>query len=248
MQNQGAVAGIFVAVGIVLASVAAGFIYCLKRNQRIARRNRWLASLQQQPPVSHSENPFEGPDYPKIVTGTVPMIRSSDTVHGNIRCDISGVGPPLENQVAHEHPSISHAGGQHLLNPETHPTFTSTDPPYSDADGHHSVSIARSIDPPSNPRYGHSTTPSPPDNNDLLPGQPFPMVTQKPESVVNDPPPRPPRSRLRESAKSLISESPGSVSSHTHTKTRSPISDTRPQDVLSRRTILDVRGSSRSAS
>jgi len=252
MQNQGAVAGIFVTVGIVLAFAFVGFIYCLKRNQRIARRKRWLVSLRQQPSILHLENPFEGPDDQKIDTGITPIRRSLDFLHNDTLYDSSGVGTLLENLVNHEHPSTNHEGGLSLLNPDEHPMSTPAYPGSTDADGHHNVGIAYSIDPPAKtPRYRHSTTLLTPDTssllslgNDFLRGRSFFRGTQQPESVSNVPPPRPPRSHLRESAKHLISITPESASSHTYAKDRNPTSVVRPQDVLSRRTILDVRAPS----
>ncbi|KIM48231.1 hypothetical protein M413DRAFT_225556 [Hebeloma cylindrosporum] len=248
LQNQGAVAGIFVAVGIIAASIIAGLIYCFKRNQRIARRNRWLAGLQQrQPSRSLSEDPFQDPNDGQMDTGTAPVMRSLNSGNHGFQWDRMESGPLLEKSV---NPSSGHAANQHLQRPDIHPMPTPANPGLSDADVDRN---AYSTDPPTTniPRYRHSMTPSTPSiYPSILPLQGdnfheaadgFPSVTQRPEDVVTVPP-RPPRSHLRESAKKLdpspITPS-GSTSSHTNTNSSSLLSEPRPQDVLSRRTILD---------
>lgn len=199
--------------------------------------------------LTESEDPFQDPNDQHINTGTAPPMRSLNLGHG-FQWDRMDADAQLENSVNREFPSTGHAVSQPLHHPEIHPM----DPPVDD----HNVGLAYLTDPPTNnvPGHRHSMTPSTPsiyplalplqDDNLHKAGDDFPSVTQRPEDVVN-PPPRPPRSHLRESAKKLDYPPltpPGSASSHTYTNTPSFVSEPRPQDVLSRRTILDVRSPS----
>jgi hypothetical protein len=182
-------------------------------------------------------------------------MRSLDSGYHAFQWDRMDAGSLLENSLNHESPSIA---SQHLHHPDIQTMSIPADPGFSDADEDRNMGLGYSTDPPTNniPRYRHSLTSSTPSiyPSILLPQgddfheaeDDFPSVTQRPEGVVNVPP-RPPRSHLRESAKKLdfspLTPS-GSDSSHTYTNTSTLVSESRPQDVLSRRTILDVRSSS----
>jgi len=195
-------------------------------------------------------SPFEDPfQDTKIDTGTAPAMRSLDSEHRDFQWDRMDAGFLSENSVNRESRTIGHAASQHFHHPEIHRIHTPADPGFSDADEDGNVGLTYLTDPPidSIARYGHTMTPSIPSMYpSIFPHfhggeDDFPSVTQKPEEVINVPP-RPPRSRLRESAKKLDYAPitpPGSASSDSNTP--SLITEPRPQDILSRRTILDVR-------
>lgn len=184
-------------------------------------------------------------------------MRSLDSGHYALQWDRVDASPLLENSAHYKSPSIGHEANQHLHHLDIHPMSIPPDPVFSNADENRDVGITFLADPPTNDssRYRHSMTPStpsiypsilPPQDDDFHEAEDdFPSLIKRLESMVNVPP-RPPRSRLRESTKRLDSTSltrSGSDSSHTYSNPPGLTPEPRPQDVLSRRTILDVRSS-----
>ncbi|KAF8640707.1 hypothetical protein AX17_000363 [Amanita inopinata Kibby_2008] len=88
LQNTGAVAGVFVVVGIVAASFLLCLLYFIRRSRRTKRQSKWLATLQnpRYEEVHHEDkNPFDDLDIPSSSPPVRPLTSDSNaTLHRNI--------------------------------------------------------------------------------------------------------------------------------------------------------------------
>ncbi|KAF8971345.1 hypothetical protein BDZ97DRAFT_1786025 [Flammula alnicola] len=258
-HKQGAVAGIFVVVGLVVASLIAGLIFCIRRKRRADRRRRWLAGMQQQRPLSFPRDPFQDPNDDQD-RGGEPMMRTVDSGQsgqsgqGDVQWGRTSPALLLGGEpTAHEYRNFGHRGAS--LYPDPHPMFNPTnmvDFVELERQEQQNVGLAHSLDVPNRAYFRHSMAPStpsiypatlPPDEDDHREAEEAISKLAQRESVVPVPP-RPPRSHLRESAKSLNYGAPPtpptSVSSASHSNPPSPISESHPYDLFTRRTLLDV--------
>lgn len=263
-HKQGAVAGVFVVVGIAVAALIAGLILCIRRKRASNRRRRWLAGIQQQHPrpiiFSSSANPFQDPSYEQEQEEektAEPTGQSVNSHHGDARW--------VRNS-----PDHLLGDGQVTRNFRTLPSFTLYPDPYplplaNNANvipldyNERRNGISQAIEVPDRARFRHSYTPSTPsvypatlaaEEDVHFPAEVEPSKLLQREAATpresNVPvPPRPPRSHLRESAKYLSyapPTPPTSASSNSHgSNPPSPISEHLPQDLFTRRTLLDVR-------
>jgi len=257
LQNQGALAGIFIAVGLVVAAFIVGLIFFIRHRRRHNARKRWLAGMQQQRPSSLSGDPFRDPHDGSLATA--PVMRSveryrdqdqdQDQDQNDIHYTRRNPSPLVDVPLSHDRRSFGH--GTSIL-PGPHPAMSG-----SDSEDHHpldTLGLAYSTDFPRHAKRGSYAPSSPSLYPASLPPDDDEDSNEMEEGVANlktrDPfvvpvPPRPPRSHLRQSSKGVVDyipmTPPASVSSQLYSKTPSPISETRVQDVFARRTLLDVR-------
>ncbi|KAJ3511407.1 hypothetical protein NLJ89_g4111 [Agrocybe chaxingu] len=242
LHNQGALAGIFVAVGLAIAAVMGGIIFLVCRRRRKNRRLRWLVGMRQQQPPSPSADPFQDPydSYPQ----TSPQMRTAGTAQDAISMEQRSVSPAIDAPVVtHNRRSFGNGGVsephsiQRLGNGLQHLGNVDLDLPV--------LSPFRNSFAPSTPSLYPASLPPIDDDHDSQ-GD---LSNLKPTTPVTSVPPRPPRSHLRESAK-IVDYAPltppASISSYSNSKPPSPISEVRPQearpqDIFTRRTLLDVR-------
>jgi len=253
LQNEGKVAGVFLVVGIVTAAISLFiFLACRRRRKRAVRRRRWLAGIQRPLPVP--DDPFEDPRDPPMAQ-TMHYDPADMPWDGQRRSLIHDENPSPMNP-AHG----TGAGGLGLSSNGHAPSGA-----YSSSYAYNPNEIGLAIT--TSPELGRSrrslaqSSPSlypptlPNDDGDSV----YEEVDLKPKSDVPPlAPPRPPRSHLRDGPKAYEAypmTPPPSVSSHTSSsKPPSPIADlfrstlaTFPvesplqEDVLHRRTLLDVR-------
>jgi len=172
----------------------------------------------------------------------------------DVRWNRSNNSPVRQEPMTHEkRPSFGN--GTMSIYPDPYPVFNSA------AMGAHELqhvgaAYYTDLAIPTAPYRRHSLNPStpsiypvtlPPDEDDQHEVEDdtppiSPISLQEPMSIK--PPPRPPRSHLRESAKIrqyAPLTPPDSVSAHTTSQPPSPISESRPQDIFTRRTLLDIR-------
>ncbi|KAF9535446.1 hypothetical protein CPB83DRAFT_12377 [Crepidotus variabilis] len=265
LQHKGAVAGIFVVVGLAVVSIFIGLFLFLRRQRKLRKRNKWLEGMQPQPATSFSDNdPFMDPH-----TATPPNMRSVDDNHyyaGQWPQRISPISPLADVPMQHPHDNrdFGYGGAIPLGN------------------GVHSTSSAEDYQPHSMPEpVGHAYTTDYTHNQDLLHPQQYQYENTNnrdkrhsyapsspsiyPASLPNEDeeairqevktqettglgaiPPRPPRSRLRQSARNsdltpLSTVSSSHSGAYTGMRPPSPIGETTPQDIFARRTLLDVR-------
>ncbi|KAF8898776.1 hypothetical protein BD779DRAFT_37301 [Infundibulicybe gibba] len=257
LHNQGAVAGVFVVVGILAAVLVVGGAFFCRRRRRLNRRRRWLAGLRQQPPMTG--NPFDDP----------PVIRTAQSDHARDEMVWDGRATHnLNNDVSFATQGMAGVGtgtrgstGSHDTTPfsdnrEYRPNLgliLSTDrnnmsrPSFAQS----SPSIYPPSLPPADDTYDLIDTRTPVNNTFVVPV-----------------PPRPPRSHLRNTASKGVdyiplTPPPSSISSHPSDKPPSPIEDIiksletfpdrypqtkqhpQPDTMFTRRTLLDVRPRSR---
>ncbi|KAF8168131.1 hypothetical protein B0H34DRAFT_47702 [Crassisporium funariophilum] len=239
LHNQGAAAGIFVVVGLAVASILVGVIFYIRRRRRINRRRRWLAGMQQQQrPTSFHGDPFRDPSDNN--SSGPPMMRSVDNGNDDIRWDRRGGTPFLqESSSGHDHRGFAHGGAS--VYPDTHPFFKPG--PSTAPENHQLQNIGfASPDLATRAQFRRSLAPSTPsiypaslpaeddqyhqyhEDEQEPPAAHVMHVIRKaaPVSPIAIPP-RPPRSHLRESAKiqnldyAPLTPPASSVSSHSHT-------------------------------
>ncbi|KAJ7492647.1 hypothetical protein FB451DRAFT_541812 [Mycena latifolia] len=242
-NNAGAVAGVFLVVGAIVAGIAAAimFILCRRRRRRRERHRRWLVSINRPRPLADgSDNPFEDPPRPSPSPPMRGVDRNWNIPAHTPHQDNSGNGLGLYNV----------APPRHDEHPEEH------DGPYGILDRNEiGLAITTNHSRPSLAQSSPSIYPPslPPANDDHT----FEEAQTQPQrySDASAAPPRPRRSHLRDppSSKALLITPPSSVSSH------SPVSEfggpfgptaqegepsTGPlqlNDIIQRRTLLDVR-------
>ena len=252
LHNQGAVAGIFITVGLAVAALIIGIFFFIRHRRRHAARKRWLAGMQQQRPSSFQNDPFQDPHDGDLRNRPLMRTIESDRYQDEARYEYRNTSPLVDVPLSHDRRSLGNGQGATIV-PGPHPTMTP-----SDSEDHHpqnAVGYAYGKDANKHGRRG-SYAPSSPS---LYPAS---LPAEEEDHEVDDAvgnlkhqdlhvvtvPPRPPRSHLRNSSKGFAEYTPmtppGSVSSSSQiysAKTPSPISETRPQDVFTRRTLLDVR-------
>ncbi|KAF8905555.1 hypothetical protein CPB84DRAFT_1705747 [Gymnopilus junonius] len=247
IHKPGVLAGVCIVAGVVAAVLLVGIVFCVRRNQRIRRRQRWLAGMQQQRPPSASGDPFRDPASTSSETAG-PEMRSVNATQDDLRWNGSNNShnsPVQHEPMTHERRNV---GQTYSLYPDPYPMYNPVHPAAMHGSELQRVGPGYPSDLaiPVAPFRRHSPTPStpsiypvtlPPDEEDHHEAE---KNLDPQEPLTPKPPPRPPRSHLRESAK--IHEyapltPPDSVSS----QPPSPISESRPQDVLTRRTLLDIR-------
>jgi hypothetical protein len=228
-------------VGIVTAGILITAFLCFwRRHQATRRRKRWIAGIQR--PLPSPPDPFEDPrdppspmralypDHPPLTNWDVrrhTLLEDENPLPlnpHNSSLGLSGLGP-VYNQ---------HQFGLAVTTPSP------------DMRQNSRVSLAQS-----SPSIYPATLPAGPDE-DLM----FEEGIMRPPVAPAPAPPRPPRSLLRDySARKSVEYNPmtppPSDSSHPSTKAPSPVMDRQPSltrrnpshdDVLSRRTLLDVSG------
>jgi len=246
LQSEGKVAGVFLVVGVVAATlILLIFMACRRRRKKSSRRTRWLAGIERPLPVP--EDPFEDPRDP-------PMVQN---IHYG-PADMPWDGRYRKNPSSKNSADGTGTGGLGLTSIDHGPTDT-----YNSAYAYkpNEIGLATSPELGQSRRSLAQSSPSlypptlPNDDDDSV----YEEVDLKPKSDVPPlAPPRPPRSHLRDGLKTQESypmTPPPSVSSHSSSsKPPSPIADlfrstlsTFPvesplqEDVLHRRTLLDVR-------
>ncbi|CAA7265827.1 unnamed protein product [Cyclocybe aegerita] len=239
LHNQGALAGIFVAVGLAIAAIIGGIIFLVCRRRRKNRRLRWLVGMRQQQPPSPSVDPFQDP-YDSY-SQTSPQMRTAGNAQDAVSMEHRSVSPAIDAPImTHNRRSLRNGGAsephpQHLGNGLQHLDNVDLDLLVR--------SPFRNSFAPSTPSLYPASLPPVNDDHD---GQ---GDLSKPVAPVTSVPPRPPRSHLRESAKIVDyapPTPPASISSQSNSMPPSPISEVRPQearpqDIFTRRTLLDVR-------
>ncbi|PPR05704.1 hypothetical protein CVT26_008945 [Gymnopilus dilepis] len=246
IHKPGVLAGVCIVAGVVLASLLVGLVFCFRRHQRIRRRRQWLAGMQQQRPFSPPNDPFIDPPHTSYQP-TGPEMRTVNTTQDDLGWN--GSNNSHSSPIPHE--PMTHEGRNvYSLYPDPYPLYNPAQSAPSRGTAFQGVGPAYTADLaiPAAPFKRHSLTPSspsiypvtlPPDEDDHHEAE---ENTSSQEPVSPKPPPRPPRSHLRESAKFREYEPltpPDSVSASSLPP--SPISESRPQDILSRRTLLDIR-------
>ncbi|TFK77128.1 hypothetical protein BDN72DRAFT_890901 [Pluteus cervinus] len=258
-HNRGAVAGVFVVVGVLILSLLLCAIVMIRRRRRSDRQARWFSGLRPRSPSDDDSlrDPARFAEKREEMTSrsttSVNDQRSYGSHHQNDR-PVAASGRQITRTVAapqqFRHNEASGLGGLGVPFDDRYPPFEPI-PPLGFVDHQRPPLSARSspsIYPASLPadkeesRWGQ---------RELAP----PMIVSS-----NPPPPRPPRSQLRE----LVSRNgrytrPRADSTPTHSEPPSPLfdhitsttsDDSRPsissykkpsQDVLSRKTLLDVR-------
>ncbi|KDR84960.1 hypothetical protein GALMADRAFT_302726 [Galerina marginata CBS 339.88] len=252
IHKPGVLAGVCIVAGIAIASLLAGIVFCIRRSRRRLRQRRWLAGMQQQRPSSSAGDPFQDPHTEAYEAGG-PAMRSVDTSRDDVRWNRSNNSPVLQEPMSHEQRNFG--TGMVSLYPDPYPVFYPGNPGRQEGHELQRVGLGYSNDlaVPIAPFRRHSPAPStpsvypatlPPDEEEHHEAQ-YDMSRLPPKEQLPTVPPRPPRSHLRESAKMLnyapLTPPPSSNSSHSTSQPPSPISETRPQDLLTRRTLLDIR-------
>ncbi|TFK41190.1 hypothetical protein BDQ12DRAFT_733503 [Crucibulum laeve] len=254
LQNQGAVAGVFVVVGIIAAAIATGLFFLFRRRRRLDRRRRWLAGMQQQRPPSMSgrSNPFADPHDSPVMRA----VGDSNNMHWNA----GGAGGVLytDEPVAQEQTSVRGLAGVGTGRYTTRrpaPSDGPFDAPYDRGAIGLALTTNNQRDPvtrsaQSSPSIYPASLPAEDGNNAALWEQIDLNNQQPPKSTMDAPPPRPPRSHLRDTALRAFEyhpmTPPASVSSHAGSKPPSPTTEQiqskgSPDNVFARRTLLDVR-------
>jgi hypothetical protein len=242
LANQGALAGVSVVAGVAAACIIITLALCVRRRLKIKRRNRWIASMQRQRPMSSSSDPFQDPNDTYTQTPQSPPMTNRDDVRWD---QAAGSSLVLHQPMTQKLSSIGHYDLPTY--PDLHPFIPSSSRPVE----FNGLTLDSSEIIPSSTMYRHPAVPSTPSiypaslpPNDDGHSEADDVV----EPVVAPVPPRPPRSHLRESAKNLNYvplTPPTSHSSHSsQSSPPSPIVEPRHQDILFRRTILDVRSRS----
>jgi len=256
-QKQGVVAGVFVVVGIAIAALVAGLIFCIRRKRRRNRRMRWLAGMQQQMPPTFTANPFQDPTIEREHKGEIiEPERSERSVQETHQWDRASPDLLLsEAQKSRQYRNLL-PQGPFSLYPDPYPIALLSNVAPASPQEHPNFGLAHSTDMPDRSRFRHSYTPSTPsiypatlplDNDDRHEIDEEAIVKPVQRESSKPTPPRPPRSHLRESAKGLSYAPltpPTSNSSHgSDSNPPSPISmsEMRTQDAFTRRTFLDVR-------
>lgn len=254
-------AGVFVVVGIAVAAIIAGLIVCVRRKRRSNRRRRWLAGMQQQQPQPVAfvglGNPFQDPTY-ENEHKSEPLGQSRSAPQDDTPRAQWNRGSPdhllSDNETARRYSAFPQ--GPYTLYPDPYPLSmpNNGNTNASDYSEHRNIGQTYPTDAPDRSRFRHSYTPSTPsvypatlaaEEDVHFPADAEPSKPMQRESAVAAPP-RPPRSHLRESGKYASyapPTPPTTASSHSHatdSNPPSPISEHRPQDVFTRRTLLDV--------
>jgi hypothetical protein len=251
LGNRGAMAAVFVFVGVVAATVVLCIAF-FRRHQSLNRRRRWLAGMRQQE-YSEPSNPFEDPrnppemrsvtdDQPQTVQGSINPVAFNDIIPGSYPTNrpysglgLIGVELGISSADLQERDRRSNDLPKHRLS-QIDPFLTSI-PNYTPIE----PSIAQSspsIYPPSLPSTGDD------DHPEVKDWQLENVLHIQSVNIVTDVPPRPPRSLLRRNSKPsdvLPLTLPSSSSSRS-----SPIVDRlklkgSQDNILNRRTLLDVR-------
>ncbi|KAJ7244770.1 hypothetical protein B0H12DRAFT_801953 [Mycena haematopus] len=252
-HNAGAVAGVFLVIGVILTAIVAfaTFIMCRRRRRRQEAHRRWLISVNRPRPMADEpQDPFDDPR-----SASSPPMRvvprawdpptgweTQQARAGHRESFTSGLGlldaPPNQHNLIleepraeHYHPMNRNEIGLAITTNESKPSLAQSSP---------------SIYPPSLPAVND-------DHEEPVPQPPYRDTSSPP------PPPRPRRSHLRDAPSKGLLTPPGSVSDH------SPVSEvaaTSPwgfaskdhelstiqmhgssqlNEIMGRKTLLDVR-------
>ncbi|KAF8807374.1 hypothetical protein BYT27DRAFT_6566989 [Phlegmacium glaucopus] len=214
-------------------------VFYIRRHRRTRRRNRWLDGIQPQRPRPFTDDPFHDDNGP-------PAMRSVDINTEDGHWDQKGI--LASSGSSHGHQNFGQVNAS--IVPTAYPMFH--DGTFNQPDKHQLQSIGIALSTDSNrAHFRHSWTPSTPSIYpvSLSPGEDewisdaiVPNLTRG--VTVSSLPPRPPRSHLRERAKSIEQVLPTPPASNQP----SPISESRPQDVHfpNRKAVPDVRSNSSS--
>lgn len=245
-------AGVFVVVGVFIATVGVCVALLFRRRRRLSRRRRWLEGMQQPP----SHNPFEDPQEP-------PEMRAAENTRSDAVWDGRGpisfgdtrLGPSYPSSSL-QRESVGLAGVGSGMSRSRVPV-----PPESISSHGHGpdqdlVGLLRTVNRDEVTQHSRvvsaQSSPSiypaslPPD--DGLENKHSPTDNESSDyhssDLIMPAPPRPPRSHLRQSVVKATEiypmTPPASLSSNSQPP--SPVLDTvkGPRDILSRRTLLDV--------
>ncbi|KAF8642350.1 hypothetical protein AX16_009619 [Volvariella volvacea WC 439] len=244
LQNSGAVAGLFTVIGIIAASLFMCVIWFIRRRRRIRREQRWLSGVQPLPdPDDHDDrdNPFSDPHtQPNMTQREQPVTYTQQTQY-----DRSG-----NANSGHLH-EVFEQFGLERSNERILPTTTRRIPPPSLA--------------PSSPSVYAATLPADEPGDGQWPSSNPPLPMRPPRA--EGPPPRPPRSHLRDvvtKTNVTFPDTPPSsiISSQSSSNPPSPTYNPKhrisgileeieseesqyvsktPREILARPTLLDVR-------
>lgn len=239
-----------------------GIIWFIRRARRRARRARWIASIQRPGPTSSTHNPFQDPpDSPSM-----RVINTSDN-YGWSAAGHARDAHTIEKG-NYDPPSSTGHGNTTSLFPDTypilHPQHNQNYPRPGDQFALRNMNLKPNyvlpepqLAPPL-PKFTRSIAPSTPseypaslpdeDDDHQVHHNATQMATANTNRFSNEPvttaPPRPPRSLLRENSKIMQYKPPTPPDSILNSSTpNSPISDTRPEDIFNRRTLLGVSDS-----
>jgi len=258
-HNAGAVAGVFLVIGMVLTALVAWgtFIMCRRKRRRQEAHRRWLISINRPRPMAEVDgDPFE--DHP----------RSAPSPPMRIAPGVWDAPSAWATQAPHTARRESSTSGLGLFDvPATqHNEVVTHQQKHYDATNRNEIGLAITTNE-SKPSLAQSSPsiypPSlPPMNDDH---DPVPEVTalQPPDRHASPPPPpRPRRSHLRDAPSKGLLTPPGSVSDH------SPVSEapaaspwgftpaerelstiqlhgsSQLNEIMGRKTLLDVRPAS----
>ncbi|KAF8078654.1 hypothetical protein FPV67DRAFT_1689360 [Lyophyllum atratum] len=256
LGNHGAVAGVFVVVGIFASAIGCCIVLVFRRRRRQSRRRRWLAGIQQPAPSNPFEDPSDSPQM-RIINnnrqevnwdGSAPFTFSGETrqvsLHSTTSQHDTDAATPFVGIGSGMSPRRVPVPSHHFVdNPNNNPGL-GFGVGYGRAfgeDHRDRVSIAQS----SPSIYPVSLPPS--GDDDTTDATVSPTVENASDfssrHIIVGAPPRPPRSHLRRSitkpSEMYPITPPTSVSSHAPSNPPSPILD--QAKVISRRTLLDVR-------
>lgn len=233
LHNQGAVAGVFAAIGLVAAAIIALLVLFARRRRRLNRRKRRLPGMQQQRPDFFAGSPFPGPL-------SAPMMRNSENKDAHRR---RGIGPlsmdhkpsTSDNEKMGSAGRLTVDGGLHVFGQNN-----ASQAAYFDGTGLAINELNKeftrlSLALPTSSIYPLSL---PPVEGD---------IDRNEQGTETTPPPRPPRSMLRKSDAGLLDYLPTTPPDYTPSDNySSPSSLTMDQQhvksspIFNRRTLLDV--------
>jgi hypothetical protein len=232
---QGAVAGVFAAIGLVATAIIALLVLFVRRCRRLNRRKRWLAGMQQQRPGSFAGSPFPGPL-------SAPMMRNSENNDAHRRRGISSLlidhGPSASGNGKFGSAGRLTVDGGLPVSKQNNVSQAA----YFDGTGLGTNKLDKQFN-----RFSLAlSTPSifplslPPVEGDVDHNEQGTETTPPLERPVVTPPPRPPRSMLRKSAAGLLDYLPTTPPEYTPSDSHSSPSSFKSSPIFSRRTILDV--------
>ena len=230
LHNTGAVAGIFSVVGVVFTILVVSLVICIRRRRKIYQREKWLAGMQAQRPISFADDPFRDESLP-------PTMRTLHTDAEDDPWDRKGFLTPEDSSYGH------------LSFGQTKASIFPVYPFSKDGTFSQPVIQQHTIDVEFPPEFNKARRrPSTPsiypvsvqdEDKDIVIVPNFNQI-----ATTSNLPPRPPRSHLRDRSIKVLNSSVPTSPEPEHLNHANIVSEPRSRDyahVLDRKTILDVR-------